>query len=86
MSAGLNSERDVNPSQPTTEKTLADFDPVKKPKGNKFAFACAILASMASILLGYGEDSIFSQTILFITWNTASEDSKKLALLTLNEE
>ncbi|KAJ7001224.1 hypothetical protein NC653_011607 [Populus alba x Populus x berolinensis] len=41
----LNSERDVNPSQPTTEKTLADFDPVKKPKRNKFAFACAILAS-----------------------------------------
>ena len=70
MSAGLNSERDVNPSQSTTEKTLADFDPVKKQKGNKFAFACAILASVASILLGYGEDSNFSQTILFITWNT----------------
>ncbi|KAF9684341.1 hypothetical protein SADUNF_Sadunf04G0108300 [Salix dunnii] len=53
MSVGLNSERDVNPSHPSTEKTIADFDPVKKPKRNKFAFACAILASVASILLGY---------------------------------
>ncbi|XP_015952036.1 polyol transporter 5 [Arachis duranensis] len=33
---------------------LADFDPhKKKPKRNKYAFACAILASMTSILLGY---------------------------------
>ncbi|MED6204143.1 Polyol transporter 5 [Stylosanthes scabra] len=32
---------------------LADFDPQKKPKRNKYAFACAILASMTSILLGY---------------------------------
>ena len=60
MSAGLNSDRDANPGHPTTDKKLADFDPVKKPKRNKFAFACAILASVASILLGYGEDSIFS--------------------------
>ncbi|PSS26057.1 Polyol transporter like [Actinidia chinensis var. chinensis] len=29
------------------------FDPPPKPKRNKFAFACAILASMTSILLGY---------------------------------
>ncbi|GAB4853305.1 Polyol transporter 5 [Ancistrocladus abbreviatus] len=36
------------------EKVLADFDPVKKkPKRNKYAFACAILASMTSVLLGY---------------------------------
>ncbi|XP_027354322.1 polyol transporter 5-like [Abrus precatorius] len=34
-------------------KTLEDFDPQKKPKRNKFAFACAMLASMTSILLGY---------------------------------
>ncbi|GAB2218957.1 hypothetical protein Droror1_Dr00006582 [Drosera rotundifolia] len=33
---------------------MADFDPIKKkPKRNKFAFACALLASMTSILLGY---------------------------------
>ncbi|CAK7329727.1 unnamed protein product [Dovyalis caffra] len=53
MAAGLNTERDANPSQPEVEKTLADFDPVKKPKRNKIAFACAILASMTSVLLGY---------------------------------
>ncbi|KAJ0077354.1 hypothetical protein Patl1_36353 [Pistacia atlantica] len=34
-------------------KTLADFDPPQKRKRNKFAFACSILASMTSILLGY---------------------------------
>ncbi|KAJ6766110.1 POLYOL TRANSPORTER 5-LIKE [Salix purpurea] len=53
MSAGLSSDRDVNPGHPTTDKKLADFDPVKKPKRNKFAFVCAILVSVASILLGY---------------------------------
>jgi len=36
-------------------KTLEDFDPPKKRKRNKYAFACAVLASMTSILLGYGE-------------------------------
>ncbi|KAJ7967350.1 Polyol transporter like [Quillaja saponaria] len=35
------------------EKIIEGFDPPKKPKRNKFAFACAILASMTSILLGY---------------------------------
>lgn len=35
------------------QKTIADFDPPGKPKRNKYAFACAILASMTSILLGY---------------------------------
>ncbi|XP_074330652.1 putative polyol transporter 1 [Apium graveolens] len=29
------------------------FDAVKKPKRNKYAFGCAILASMTSVLLGY---------------------------------
>ncbi|KAJ6985492.1 polyol transporter 5 [Populus alba] len=53
MATGQNTEGDANPSQPTLDRTLADFDPVKKPKRNKFAFACAILASMTSVLLGY---------------------------------
>ncbi|KAJ6896597.1 hypothetical protein NC651_022707 [Populus alba x Populus x berolinensis] len=53
MATGQNTERDANPSQPALDRTLADFDPVKKPKRNKFAFACAILASMTSVLLGY---------------------------------
>lgn len=35
-------------------RNFADFEPaVKKPKRNKFASACAILASLTSILLGY---------------------------------
>ncbi|KAJ0077351.1 hypothetical protein Patl1_36358 [Pistacia atlantica] len=34
-------------------KSLADFDPPQKPKRNKYAFACAMQASMTSILLGY---------------------------------
>ncbi|GKV19746.1 hypothetical protein SLEP1_g29970 [Rubroshorea leprosula] len=38
---------------PGSDKVDADFEPVKKSKRNKFAFACAILASMTSILLGY---------------------------------
>ncbi|KAA8536130.1 hypothetical protein F0562_028608 [Nyssa sinensis] len=40
-------------SQPQLPNTITDFDPPKKPKRNKFAIACAILASLASILLGY---------------------------------
>nr|XP_043623851.1 polyol transporter 5-like [Erigeron canadensis] len=35
------------------KELIADFDPPKKPKRNKYAFACALLASMTSILLGY---------------------------------
>ncbi|KAF7126591.1 hypothetical protein RHSIM_Rhsim11G0174200 [Rhododendron simsii] len=36
-----------------TPTPIPAFDPPPKPKRNKFAFACAILASMTSILLGY---------------------------------
>lgn len=37
-------------------RSNADFEPaIKKPKRNKFAFFCAILASLTSILLGYGK-------------------------------
>lgn len=39
----------------SVEKSLEDFDPYNKPPSNNFAFACAILASMTSILLGYGK-------------------------------
>ncbi|KAL9253316.1 Polyol transporter 5-like protein [Drosera capensis] len=38
---------------PSPQKLILDFDHPKKPKRNKFAFVCAILASMTSILLGY---------------------------------
>ncbi|CAL1384984.1 unnamed protein product [Linum trigynum] len=44
---------------------LADFDPPVKPKRNKYAFACAILASMTSILLGY-DIGVMSGAAIFI--------------------
>ncbi|XP_028765807.1 polyol transporter 5-like [Neltuma alba] len=45
--------------------TIADFDPQKKPTRNKYAFACAILASMTSILLGY-DIGVMSGAIIYI--------------------
>lgn len=36
--------------------------PPKKPKTNYFAFLCAIVASMSSVLVGYGE-KIFSLSL-----------------------
>lgn len=44
---------------------LQDFDPPKSPKRNKFAFACAILASMTSILLGY-DIGVMSGAVIYI--------------------
>lgn len=54
----------------TTSKALADFEPPKKPKRNKFAFACATLASMTSILLGY-DIGVMSGAAIYIKkdWN-----------------
>lgn len=42
----------MNSNQP--EKIIIDFDP-SKPKTNKLAFYCATLASLTSVLLGYGK-------------------------------
>ncbi|THG17225.1 putative polyol transporter 1 isoform X1 [Camellia sinensis] len=36
-----------------TQTPIPALDPPQKPKRNKYAFTCAILASMTSILLGY---------------------------------
>ncbi|KAL8234774.1 hypothetical protein R6Q59_020874 [Mikania micrantha] len=36
-----------------SNELITDFDPPKPPKRNKYAFACAMLASMTSVLLGY---------------------------------
>ncbi|KAJ1427437.1 Sugar/inositol transporter [Sesbania bispinosa] len=46
-------------------KSLQDFNPQKKPKSSKFAFACAILASMTSILLGY-DIGVMSGAVIYI--------------------
>ncbi|XP_052198250.1 putative polyol transporter 1 [Diospyros lotus] len=37
----------------TDVNRIPDFDPPQRPKRNKYASACAILASMTSILMGY---------------------------------
>ncbi|KAK2392814.1 Polyol transporter 5 [Trifolium repens] len=49
----------------TSHKSLEDFDPQMKPQSNKFAFACAILASMTSILLGY-DIGVMSGAVIYI--------------------
>ncbi|XP_076887535.1 polyol transporter 5-like [Bidens hawaiensis] len=36
-----------------SKELITDFDPPKPPKRNKYAFACSMLASMTSVLLGY---------------------------------
>lgn len=46
-------------------KTIEDFDPPKKTNRNKFAFACAVLASMTSVLLGY-DIGVMSGAALYI--------------------
>ncbi|XWS54626.1 hypothetical protein CRYUN_Cryun10bG0105000 [Craigia yunnanensis] len=55
----------THPVAVVDNKTLADFEPSKKPKRNKFAFVCAILASLTSILLGY-DIGVMSGAIIFI--------------------
>ncbi|XP_021896580.1 polyol transporter 5-like [Carica papaya] len=46
-------------------KTIENFDPPKKTKRNKFALACAVLASMTSVLLGY-DIGVMSGAALYI--------------------
>ncbi|KAG6711587.1 hypothetical protein I3842_05G062100 [Carya illinoinensis] len=47
------------------KSTIVDFDPPKKPKKNSYAIACAALASMTSVLLGY-DFAVISGAILYI--------------------
>ncbi|KAK8648026.1 hypothetical protein V6N13_128788 [Hibiscus sabdariffa] len=56
-------------------KTLADFEPAKKPRRNKFALACSILASLASILLGY-DIGVMSGAMIFIQDDLKISDVK----------
>ncbi|KAL7246731.1 hypothetical protein ACSBR2_001775 [Camellia fascicularis] len=48
-----------------TQTPIPALDPPQKPKRNKYAFACSILASMTSILLGY-DIGVMSGAELFI--------------------
>ncbi|THF96905.1 hypothetical protein TEA_024243 [Camellia sinensis var. sinensis] len=67
-----------------TQTHIPALDPPQKPKRNKYAFACAILASMTSILLGYGWRlmlGIGAIPSLFLALGTS--DSKEEAQLRL---
>ncbi|KAK7849402.1 putative polyol transporter 1 [Quercus suber] len=46
-------EAETNAISGQPQKITMDFDPPKKPKINKYAFTCALLATMTSVLLGY---------------------------------
>ncbi|GLT98071.1 hypothetical protein SLE2022_155950 [Rubroshorea leprosula] len=65
----------VSGQLPAAEKIVADFGPSKKPKRNKYAFACAILASMTSILLGY-DIGVMSGAIIYIQRDLKISDLK----------
>ncbi|KAM7253501.1 hypothetical protein ACFE04_021655 [Oxalis oulophora] len=58
-------ENDVVPSTKFEDKNLTDFDSPKKPKRNKYAMACAVLASLTSILLGY-DIGVMSGAVIYI--------------------
>ncbi|ESQ48012.1 hypothetical protein EUTSA_v10020495mg [Eutrema salsugineum] len=53
----------MSPAQGT--KHVPELGPPAKPKRNKYAFACAILASMTSILLGY-DIGVMSGAMIYI--------------------
>ncbi|KAG4973837.1 hypothetical protein JHK87_030658 [Glycine soja] len=61
-------------------KTLQDFDPPKKRKRNKYAFACAMLASMTSILLGY-DIGVMSGAAIYIKRDLKVSDEQIEILL-----
>ncbi|GMH13429.1 hypothetical protein Nepgr_015270 [Nepenthes gracilis] len=57
------------------DKRIADFEPFKKPKRNKYALVCATLASMTSILLGY-DIGVMSGASLYIKKQMKLSDLK----------
>ncbi|KAL4309668.1 hypothetical protein GQ457_01G000260 [Hibiscus cannabinus] len=61
--AGFGPENGAVASQ--SPETPAVFEVSKKPKKNKFSFACAMLASLTSMLLGY-DIGVMSGAIMFI--------------------
>ena len=49
------------------QKTIMEFETPKKPKTNKYALGCALLASMTTVLLGYGQYIyIYIYTYMFL--------------------
>ncbi|XP_057456375.1 polyol transporter 5-like [Lotus japonicus] len=70
----------VTEAENANQKNLQDFDPQKKPKRNKYAFACAMLASMTSILLGY-DIGVMSGAAIYIKRDLKVSDVKIEILL-----
>ncbi|KAM7250983.1 hypothetical protein ACFE04_022866 [Oxalis oulophora] len=66
---------DVSLGQFVENKKLQDFDPPSKPKTNKYAFACAILASLTSILLGY-DIGVMSGAVIYIKKDLKISDTQ----------
>jgi hypothetical protein len=50
----------------STDAVAVAVAPAKRPPINKYAFACALLASMNSVLLGYGRFHCSSTDVHFI--------------------
>ncbi|XP_038723859.1 polyol transporter 5-like isoform X1 [Tripterygium wilfordii] len=71
--AGANALNVEAPSQ--QPKIIADFDPPTKPKRNKYALACAILASMTSVLLGY-DIGVMSGACIYIKEDLKIDDTQ----------
>ncbi|XP_015952037.1 polyol transporter 5 [Arachis duranensis] len=61
-------------------RSLEDFDPQKKPKRNNYAFACATLVSMTTILLGY-DIGVMSGAAMYIQRDLKISDVKIEILL-----
>ncbi|KAK6136754.1 hypothetical protein DH2020_029508 [Rehmannia glutinosa] len=64
----------------TSQLPIPAFDPPKKPKKNKFAFACSFLASMTSILLGY-DIGVMSGAIIYIQKDLHITDVQKEVIM-----
>ncbi|XP_027085857.1 putative polyol transporter 1 [Coffea arabica] len=58
-------EQQLSKALTRAESSIPDFGPPPRPKRNKYSLACALLASMTSILLGY-DTGVMSGATLYI--------------------
>ncbi|CAL9221393.1 unnamed protein product [Arabidopsis halleri] len=72
---GSTPENQTAPSPPPVKHVPVSVLPAKPPKRNKYAFACAILASMTSILLGY-DIGVMSGAMIYIKRDLKISDFK----------
>ncbi|KAK8943815.1 Polyol transporter 5 [Platanthera guangdongensis] len=74
MSPSLPSSESMD-SPKTQQKDISGQSPAKKPARNWYAFACAFLASMTSVLLGY-DVAVMSGAAIFIKDDLHVSDTK----------